>query len=177
MEKLMKINAAFLGVCLTLLWAADAQAQRTKSSGIAPCCNITAISMPNATVTARDKAGTSFQFTVRDAALLKRLRVGQSVSVNYQTRQVSVDGAQPCCALVNVDPIQPCCSVMAVDSATGIATARELATGRVFRFEVKDRALLLSLKPDQKVFADFGSSKVRIHGAEPCCNIIGHGVN
>ena len=74
-----------------------------------------------------------------------------------------------------VKPVEPCCSIAAINHVTRVVTAKENATGRVFRFEVKDQALLKTLKLGQGVFADFGSSKVRIHGAEPCCSIIGHG--
>jgi hypothetical protein len=73
-------------------------------------------------------------------------------------------------------PGEPCCGITAIDARTGIATARESATGRMFRFEVKDAALLKTLKVGQMIFADFGTSKVRISRAEPCCNIIGHGM-
>ncbi len=172
----MKLSALLLGGCFLLLSTSSAQAQRNKSSDGEPCCNITAINAATSTATARDKAGKTFQFQVRDVALLKTLRVGQPVSVDYGTRKVSVDGGAPCCKLIEVAPEEPCCGVMAVDLATGIVTAKELATARVFRFEVKDAAVLRSLKVGQKVFADFGTSKVRIHGIDPCCNIIGHGV-
>lgn len=174
-------------VALPLLVVAEAQAQRTKSSDSEPCCNITKIDVGSSVVTARHKTGKTFRFTVRDAALLRSLRVGQGVFADPMTARVSIKYGEPCCNIIadpaepvnlpDVKPAEPCCGIMAVDSATGIVTARELATARAFRFEVKDRKLLLSLKTNQKIFADFGTSKVRIHGAEPCCNIIGHGVN
>ncbi|HEX6134259.1 MAG TPA: hypothetical protein VFZ24_09850, partial [Longimicrobiales bacterium] len=173
-----------------------------------PCCAVIAIDRATGVATARSRTGETFRFEVKDAALLRSLRVGQSVAADFGTGKVTVNGAQPCCAIIrpaepvgrpgvkpaepvntkqvkpaepvgkpNADPAEPCCGITAIDLATGIVTAREAATGRVFRFEVKDAALLRSLKIGQKVYADFGTSKVRIHGLEPCCGIIGHGRN
>ena len=182
----MKARVLILGTFVSVLIASGAaQAQvRTKSSDSEPCCAITAINAAKGIATARDKAGKTFQFKVTDAALLKSMRIGQAVFADFKTGKVRIHGAEPCCAIVTapagnpgVDPLEPCCAITAFDAATGIVTAKELATGRVFRFEVKDATLLRSLKVGQKVFADFGSSKVRINSAQPCCNIIGHGVN
>ncbi len=181
---LMKRWAFTLTACAGLLsFGSAAHAQRTTTSTDAePCCNITAINGATRIVTAQGKAGTTFQFEVKDAALLRSLRVGQAVNANFTTGQVRIHGAEPCCAIVrpavvkpDVTPAEPCCSVTAVDSATGIVTAKVSATGRVFRFEVKDRAMLASLKAGQGVWADFGTSKVRINGMEPCCSIVGRG--
>jgi Cu/Ag efflux protein CusF len=175
----MKLSPLVLGGCALLFAAGAAHAQRTKSTDGEPCCGIVAIDLSKNVVTARDKAGKTFRFTVHDAGLFKTLRVGQAVAADFMTGKVTIHGAEPCCAILKneVKPAEPCCAITAVDSATGIATAKELATGRVFRFEVKDKALLRSLTAGQKIFADFGSSKVRVHGLEPCCNIIGHGIN
>jgi Cu/Ag efflux protein CusF len=173
-------------VISVLILSSAAQAQvRAKSSDSEPCCAIVSVDAAKGVAAARDKAGKIFQFSVKDAALLKSLRVGQAVFADYTTGKVRIHGSEPCCAIIStapvatpdVKPAEPCCGLTAIDAATGIVTAKELATGRVFRFEVKNAALLHSLKVGQKVFADFGSSKVRIHGAQPCCNIIGHGVN
>ena len=159
---------------------------RTKSSDGEPCCNVTAINAATGLVTAQGAGIKSFQFRVRDAALLRTIKVGQSVYADFATGKVRLHGAEPCCSIVtpsaadaaraSMDPGEPCCSITAVNNATAIVTAVDQASGRSFRFEVKDAALLRTLKVGQKVFADFGSSKVRIHGAEPCCAIIGHGV-
>ena len=181
----MKLSHLLLGTCLLLLSASSAQAQRAKSSTDSePCCNIISINAATAVVTARDKAGKTFQFSVQDAGLLKSLRAGQAVFADFGTGKVRIHGSEPCCSIVtspavkpDVNPIEPCCGITALNTATGIVTAKELATGRMFRFEVKDAKLLGTLKVGQKVFADFGSSKVRIHAGEPCCAIIGHGMN
>ena len=170
--------AAYAG-WLALTSAGHAQRTTTNTDG-EPCCSITAINAATRIVSARAKAGTAFQFEVKDAALLRGLRVGQAVNADFNTGKVRIHGADPCCAIIrpavkSVTPSEPCCNVTAVDSVTGIVTAKVTATGRVFRFEVKDRALLASLKVGQGVWADFGTSKVRIHGLEPCCAIVGPG--
>jgi len=50
------------------------------------------------------RSGRTFQFTVKDAAVLKGLKVGQAIYADFKTMKVSVQpaGAQPCCSLVNV---------------------------------------------------------------------------
>jgi Cu/Ag efflux protein CusF len=180
----MKSSHLLLATCVLLLSASSAQAQRTKSTDGEPCCSIAVIDLQKALITARDNARkTTFQFEVKDAALLKSLRVGQAVFADFATGKVRIHGSEPCCSITSptvkpdVNPAEPCCAITALNAATGIVTAKEIATGRMFRFEVKDMKLLGSLKVGQKVFADFGSSKVRIHGVEPCCGIIGHGMN
>ena len=185
----MKARALLLGTVLSvLILSSAAQAQvRAKSSDAEPCCSITAIDGGKGVVTAKAKTGKVFRFNVRDGALLKTLRVGQAIRADFGAGRVSINGVAPCCNIIadpaepagnaNAEPQEPCCGITAINAATGIVTAKELATGRIFRFEVKNATLLRSLKVGQKVFADFGSSKVRIHGSEPCCNIIGHGVN
>jgi hypothetical protein len=186
----MKVHL-LLSVASALLAAAgnaDAQSQ-TKSSSTRsntdsePCCAITSIDVAKSLVTARSKAGQIIQFEVKDATLMKSLRVSQGIWM-HPSGKVAIKYADPCCNVIgpaegaakaDVTPVEPCCNITALNLATGIVTAREGATGRTFRFEVKDAALLKSLKVGQAVFADFGSSKVRIHGVEPCCGIIGHG--
>jgi Cu/Ag efflux protein CusF len=193
----MKAQVVLSGLLISLLAAGSADAQKvsTKSSEMEPCCNITAIDTGNGLITAQTKAGNAFQFKVSDAVLLKSLKLGQGIRADFGAGKVTVNGATPCCSIIrpaepagkqvkpaepanngNVNPAEPCCAITAINSATGIVTASDAKTGRLFRFEVKDAALLKTLKAGQKVFADFGTSKVRIHGLEPCCGIIGHGV-
>lgn len=185
----MKIPVLALAVGVSLIGSATAEAQRTKSSSEEPCCSITAIEWGIRVATASDKAGKSFKFEFRDPAVTTNLvQIGRKVFADFVTRKVSFDGVQFCCAiLTNVFDRRDASTGLAadvafssaisdVDAATGIVTARELATGRVFRFEVRDSTLLRSLKVGQKIAADFGTSKVRISGDKPCCNIIGHGV-
>lgn len=189
----MKFVPLVLGACTLVLAGSPAAAQTpsTKSSSASPCCSITAIDLARNLVTARDASGKTFQFNARDAALLKTLRVGQAVSADFGSGRVRIHGAEPCCAIVGtaapvgakpaepgqnvqnqMNPLEPCCGITAINTATGIATARVLATGAAFSFQVKDAALLKSLTIGQKVNVNFTTGKVRIHGSEPCCSII-----
>jgi len=50
------------------------------------------------------RSGRTFQFTVKDAVVLKGLKVGQAIYADFTTLKVSVnpDGVAPCCSLVNL---------------------------------------------------------------------------
>lgn len=60
-----------------------------------------------------------------------------------------------------------CCSITSVAARTGVVTARERSTGKTFRFAVKDRALLRTLRTGQNVWADFAAKTVSMTPAEP----------
>ncbi len=71
-------------------------------------CSITAIDARTGIVSARDRAnGRVIRFKVADAALLRSVKVGQSVYADSGTQKVSLDGAAPCCAILNVRPAEP----------------------------------------------------------------------
>jgi hypothetical protein len=65
-----------------------------------------------------------------------------------------------------------CCNITVIEAKTGIVTAQHTATGQTFRFSVTDAATLQSLRVGQGVWADFGTGRVRIYGAEACCGIV-----
>ena len=72
----------------------------TSNNPVSPCCSITGINLQGATVTANATAtGRTFSFKVTNAGLLNSLKIGQGVYANFATRQVSVDGLTPCCAI------------------------------------------------------------------------------
>ena len=52
-------------------------------------------------------------------------------------------------------------------------TAREIATGFTFQFDVRDPRLRTSLVVGERVWADFATQTVRLKkpDGEPCCNI------
>jgi len=83
------------------LSAPGVAAGRERVFGASPCCNITAINPKTGLVTAVE-TGTkrTFQFKATDTKVLKTLKVGQPVYANFPTQQVSVDGATPCCAIL-----------------------------------------------------------------------------
>ena len=95
----------FLGMLLVCgVLATGAQAQTAL-----PCCSITAINAQTGVVSARVSAtGAAFEFQVTDARLLPSLRVGQAVFANLTTKQVSLDGRNICCSIVQaVKPAAP----------------------------------------------------------------------
>ncbi|HEY1240460.1 MAG TPA: hypothetical protein VGF16_07875 [Bryobacteraceae bacterium] len=166
-------------VVTALIVAAALFAFAPETRAVTPCCGITGIDARTATVTAKETAtGRSFTFKVPNSALLKSLKIGQSVYANFATSQVSVDGAAPCCSIAAVSsaaakPAVPCCNITGIDLRTGVAVAKEAATGRTFSFKVTDNNLLRSLKAGQAVYANFGSKQVSVNGVTPCCNMVG----
>ncbi len=61
-----------------------------------PCCGITAMDVRTGLVTARETAtGRAFQFQVKDASLLKSLRVGQNISADLKGMSVTLPAAKP----------------------------------------------------------------------------------
>jgi hypothetical protein len=57
--------------------------------------------------------------------------------------------------------------ITAIDAKTGVVTAKETATGRAFQFQVKDAALLKSLKVGQKISADLNAMTVTMPAVRP----------
>jgi hypothetical protein len=89
----MKIRLLALAILSCLFAAANA----------AEPVGITAIDARAGIVTARDAAGKrTIQFKVTDAALLKSLKVGQTVAADLGTQKVSINYSEPCCAIVSV---------------------------------------------------------------------------
>jgi hypothetical protein len=87
-----------------------------KVASAAPCCSITAINLKPGIVTAVNEANQPFRFQVvlsdppkgrqtplepiNGIKLLRSLKVGQKVYVNFDTKKVSIDGADPCCSII-----------------------------------------------------------------------------
>jgi hypothetical protein len=72
-------------------------------AGAAEPVGITAIDARAGLVTARDAAGKrTIQFRVTDAALLKSLKVGQTVQADLSTQKVSINYVEPCCNILSV---------------------------------------------------------------------------
>jgi hypothetical protein len=70
--------------------------------------SITAINARTGIVTARDgKTKSTVSFAVVDAALLRSLKIGQTVYADYATQKISVDNAAPCCAITQPRPAEP----------------------------------------------------------------------
>lgn len=85
------------------------------------------------------------------------------------------------------DVSNPCCIITAIDNTTGIVTATETATGKIFEFKQLIPgispviglqapgavAFINSLKVGQGINADFTAGKVTVSGTQPCCIIVG----
>jgi hypothetical protein len=69
-------------------------------------------------------------------------------------------------------PPAACCSITAINTSTGMVTAKENATGKIFQFKVADAALLRSLKIGQGVYANFATGQVSLDGSTMCCSIM-----
>lgn len=65
----------------------------------------------------------------------------------------------------------PCCSITSVNQKSGVVKAKALDGSRTFQFTVKDKSALSQLHVGQEVYGDFGTNKVSIDGAEPCCQM------
>jgi hypothetical protein len=79
----------------------------TYSSGAnaAEPVSITAINARTGVVTARDaKTRNTVEFTVAGAALLKSLKIGQTVYADYGTLKISVDNGEVCCSINRIQP-------------------------------------------------------------------------
>ncbi len=93
------IRASLAGAALLLLFAIDARA-------VGPCCTITGINTKTGIVTARvNSTGQTFQFAVKNAAVLNSLKVGQGIYANLPAKQASLDGRTASFAIVNFGPI------------------------------------------------------------------------
>jgi hypothetical protein len=71
-------------------------------------------------------------------------------------------------------PLPACCSIVRIETTQSIVVARETGTGFTFRFGVKNRRLLGTLKIGQPVWADFAAKTVKLKAtdAQPCCAIV-----
>ena len=67
-----------------------------------------------------------------------------------------------------------CCSIVRIEPAASVVTARETATGFTFRFTVKSKRLLATLKISQPVWADFAAKTVKLRATDiaSCCAIV-----
>lgn len=71
-------------------------------------------------------------------------------------------------------PADVCCAVVAVHARTALVTARDTTSGKTFKFQVSDKAMLRGLQPGDAVQADFAAGQVAIqkYGADICCPIV-----
>jgi hypothetical protein len=152
----------------------DAQVAKPNVNYLDPCCAIASIDGDTGIVTARVTATRrALAFKVTDGALLRSLRVGQTVSADFKARRVTVNGVAPCCEILTLEPegVDACCAITGINAGTGAVSARIAATGRELTFKVTDAALLPALRIGQSIVADFPASRVSVYPADPCCAI------
>jgi len=79
-----------------IIGASKAVSVPPEVSAATPCCSITAIDTKTGIVTAKDTAtGETIEFRLGDAAQVKNIRIGDPVSAESQTREVTVHSFQP----------------------------------------------------------------------------------
>ena len=93
-------------------------------------------------------------------------------AAHSQSRDTTAAKARPSTTSLVVTPA--CCSVVRIDAKQSLVSARETATGFTFRFTVKSRRLLATLKISQPVWADFAAKTVKLKATDvqPCCAIV-----
>jgi hypothetical protein len=73
-----------------------------------PCCSITTIDMKTGIVTAKNTAtGGTFEFRLGNAAQIRNIRIGDQVSTDFQTREVTVHSFQPVDGILIIAPKHP----------------------------------------------------------------------
>lgn len=83
---------------------------------------------------------------------------------------VLVAAAFPAGAAAAQQP-RPCCTITALDAQTGIASARDNASGNVFEFRARVPAMLARVRVGQAIHANFATKRVSIDGRTVCCAI------
>jgi len=84
-----------LGMAL-IIGASIAVSVPPEVSAATPCCSITAIDTKTGIVTAKDTAtGETFEFKLGNAAQIGNIKIGDQVSTDFQTREVTVHSFQP----------------------------------------------------------------------------------
>lgn len=168
----------------------------------APCCTITDIDTKKGVVGARETvSGRQFTFKLNNPVLVRRIKVGQGVEADFAAGKVTVvgiDGRYPIIgtapAARGTKPAPPptttqgsqqgkntlptpapnriCCTIFAIDLRSGVASARDNATGRTFKFAATDKKTSFkNLRAGQGVYAHLGSKQVSLDGRLACCRI------
>ena len=94
-KRTMKTWVLVLGMAL-ILGASIAVSVPPEVSAGTPCCSITTVDMKTGIVTAKNTAtGETFKFKLGDAAQIGNIKIGDQVSTDFQTRQVTVHSFTP----------------------------------------------------------------------------------
>lgn len=94
-KRTMKTWVLVSGMAL-ILGASIAVSVPPEVSAGTPCCSITTVDRKTGIVTAKNAAtGETFKFRLGDAAQIGNIKIGDQVSTDFQTRQVTVHSFQP----------------------------------------------------------------------------------
>jgi hypothetical protein len=73
-----------------------------------PCCSITTIDMKTGIVTAKNTStGETFEFKLGNSAQIRNIKIGDQVSTDFQTREVTVHSFQPVDGILLKAPKRP----------------------------------------------------------------------
>ena len=88
-----------------------------------PCCTVTGVNARSGMVTAKETStGRTFQFNAT-AAVLKTLSPGSPIYANFSGKQVSVNGAVPCCTIVSLSAASTVATSSKIAPASATPTA------------------------------------------------------
>jgi len=94
-KKKMQACVSVLGIAF-IVGAPIAVSLPPEVSAGTPCCTVTTVNVKTGIVTAKNTAtGETFKFRLVKAAQIGNIKVGDQVSTDFQTRQVTVHSFQP----------------------------------------------------------------------------------
>ena len=103
-KKKMQAWVSVLGIAF-IVGAPIAVSFPPEVSAGTPCCSITAIDKKSGIVTAKNTAtGETFKFKLGDAAQIRSIKIGDQVSTDSQTREVTVHSFQPVDGILILTP-------------------------------------------------------------------------
>lgn len=106
-KRKMQTWVLVLGMAL-IIGASIAVSVPPEVSAGTPCCSITTIDMKTGIVTAKNTAtGETFEFKLGNAAQIRNIKIGDPVSTDSQTREVTVHSFQPVDGILIKTPMHP----------------------------------------------------------------------
>jgi hypothetical protein len=103
----MQTWVSVLGMAL-IIGASIAVSVPPEASAGTPCCSITAIDVKTGIVTAKNaETGKTFEFRLGNAAQIGNIKIGDQVSTDFQTREVTVHSFQPVDGILMIKPMPP----------------------------------------------------------------------
>lgn len=106
-KRKMQTWVLVLGMAL-IIGASIAVSVPPEVSAGTPCCSITTIDMKTGIVTAKNTAtGETFEFKLGNAAQIRNIKIGDPVSTDSQTREVTVHSFQPIDGILIKTPRHP----------------------------------------------------------------------